>query len=69
MNYEKNGWKWDYPPAMLSKARAFDVAMKAARNGGRHELTIEIVLLVMGVLLAPLFIICSFVAHRKKEVL
>ncbi|MDQ6632161.1 MAG: hypothetical protein M3Y82_10480, partial [Verrucomicrobiota bacterium] len=33
VNYERDGWKWNYPSAILSKVRDFDVSTAIFRKG------------------------------------
>jgi hypothetical protein len=62
MNYEKNGWKWDYPTDILLGVRASDAAI----NGGHTKVTTRIVLGAMVVIsLGLLLSIIVLMAHRK----
>jgi hypothetical protein len=65
MNYEKDGWKWDYPPALLVQARVSDAAIEAPRNGNHAKVTARIVLGAMSAF-SVLSLIIVLVAHRKR---
>jgi outer membrane lipoprotein-sorting protein len=51
LNYEKNGWKWDYPSTQLAASKDFDFAIKAALTGNPRGFWLVVILFAINIFL------------------
>ena len=69
MNYEKDGWKWGYPPAILSKTRASDAAIEDARKEGHAKVMTRIVVVLGAMCSLATLLIIVLMARGKRGTL